>query len=72
MLNNHSFLFLVIVVQALVIVFLFSQSDNSEKISTQDYRQASLQYLEDIRNSNDIIIQQNEYYNEQSINRTAN
>ncbi len=60
--NNHIYLLSVIVIQAIVIVFLFTQSTNSERISTQDYRQASLQYLEDIRNSNDLILQQNEYF----------
>lgn len=60
--NNHIYLLSVIVIQAIVIVFLFTQSTNNERISTQDYRQASLQYLEDIRNSNDLLLQQNEYY----------
>lgn len=44
-----------------ITAFLFGKTQNNHKqITTQDYYISSLQYLEDIRNSNDIIIQQNE------------
>jgi hypothetical protein len=48
------------------ITAIYDSSSKSEQITTQDYYSQSLQYLEDIRNSNDTIIDQAEYY--QSLN----
>lgn len=38
-----------------VIALAFLLAPYGERITTQQYREQSLQYLEDIRNSNDII-----------------
>lgn len=45
-----------IVVGLVIVTGLFE--NKQETISKQDYYLSSLQYLEDIRNSNDIIVQQ--------------
>lgn len=52
----------------IVAIHVVENTTNTETISEQDYRMASLQYLEDIRNSNDAIIEQQDYFFNQSHN----
>lgn len=59
--QNKESLVALAIIFLVVAAFLFSKTQNNhEPIRTQQYYQASLQYLEDMRNSNDIIFKQNE------------